>query len=149
VIYSIRKRSEHRNYPRRHYRNGVKKQEATNENYKATVRLFKRWVRQYGDLFAPSFYIESAVHSVPDVWFDSYLPRSFRAVGRRICEYSTSKVLYTVAGDKDILVPSEWPSSDFVKFQEKLRTDTNLVSSAMSETVVSEANRLWKLAFGD
>lgn len=149
LIYSIRECSDRMNYPRRHYRNGVKKQEATNDNYKATVRLFKRWIRQYPSLFAPSFYIESAVHSVSDVWFDSYLPRSFKDVARRICQYPTSKVLYTVAGDKDILVSSEWPPSDFVKFQKELRTDSDLVSSAMSATTVSEANRLWKLAFGD
>ena len=149
VMYSIRDRSERKNYPRRHYRNGVKKQEATDQAYKATVRLFKRWIRQYSSLFAPSFYIESVVHSVSSVWFDSYLPRSFRDVSRRISEYPTSKVIYTVAGDKDILVPSEWPASDFVKFQEKLRSDATLVTSAMGATTVSEADRLWKLAFGD
>jgi hypothetical protein len=149
VIYSIRNEQERDNYPREHYKNGVDKQAATNDNYKATVRLFKRWVRQYPSLFAPSFYIESAVHSVPNLWFDSYLPRSFRDVGRHICDYSTSKVLYTVAGGKDILVPSEWPSSDFAKFQERLRTDVSLVSSAIAAITGSEADRLWKRAFGD
>jgi hypothetical protein len=147
-IYSISEKRERDNHPRRHYCNGVKKQ-TTAGSYKATVRLFKRWIRQYPTLFAPSFYIECAVHSVADRYFASYLPRSFRDVGRHICSYSTSKVILTVAGDKDILLSTEWPPSDFIKFQEKLRTDTSLVSSAMRATTTTEANRLWKLAFGD
>ncbi len=37
-------------------------------SYKPTVRLFKRWMRQYMDQgkMAPSFYIECAVHNVVD-----------------------------------------------------------------------------------
>lgn len=130
VIYSIRDQEERDNYPRRHYKNSVKKQEATNDSYKATVRLCKRWVRQYPSLFAPSFFIECAVHSVADFWFEPYLPRSLRDVGRQICSYPTSKVLWTVAGDKDILVPSQWSPSDFVRFQDKLRSDLVYVSRA-------------------
>ena len=72
LIYSRRTRKERPNYPRTHYDNGVTKQSATNDNYKATVRLFKRWARQYPDLTAPSFYTECAVHSVADSKFDNY-----------------------------------------------------------------------------
>jgi hypothetical protein len=149
AIYSIRERNERKNYPRRHYRNGVKKQDNTDSGFKPTVRHFKRWVRQYPDLVAPSFYIESAVHGVADYWFESYLPESFRDVGRKICRYSKYKVIYSVAGDKDILTSTEWKPADFEKFQNALRRDLDIVNSALLATSVSEANRLWKLAFGD
>jgi hypothetical protein len=63
--------------------------------------------------------------------------------------YSTSKVILSVAGDKDILLSTEWPPSDFEEFQGRLKTDVSLVSSAIAASTVTEANRLWKLAFGE
>jgi tRNA nucleotidyltransferase (CCA-adding enzyme) len=49
-IYSRSNSQERPNFPRTHYQNGALKQAATDDTYKATVRLFKRWVRQYRDL---------------------------------------------------------------------------------------------------
>ena len=43
---SVEQQGERYNYPRTHYSNGVKKQNATKNIYKPTVRLFKRWVRR-------------------------------------------------------------------------------------------------------
>jgi Nucleotidyltransferase domain len=149
LIYSRRDREERPNYPRTHYDNGVAKQADTNDRYKPTVRLFKRWARQYPSLTAPSFYIECAVHSVADSRFADYLPLSFAAVASELVRYPRHKVIYSVAGDKDILVTSEWHPDDFEAFQKKLRTDAQLVVNAMKATTSAEANRLWKLAFGD
>lgn len=149
LIYSRRAREERPNYPRTHYQNGVTKQDDTNDNYKATVRLFKRWACQYPSLTAPSFYIECAVHSVADSKFDNYLPLSFAAVALELVSYSRHKVIYSVAGDKDILVPSEWQPDDFEAFQKKLLTDAKFVLNAMQAATSDEADRLWKLAFGD
>jgi hypothetical protein len=149
LIYSRRARNERPNYPRTHYDNGVTKQDNTNDNYKATVRLFKRWARQYSTLTAPSFYIECAVHSVADSKFDNYLPLSFAAVALELVSYSRYKVVYSVAGDKDILVPTEWHPDDFEAFQKRLLTDAQLGGVAMQATTSTEADRLWKLAFGD
>jgi hypothetical protein len=98
------------------------------------VRLFKRWARQYPDLAAPSFYIECAVHSVADSKFDNYLPLLFAAVALQLVSYSRHKLIYSVAGDKDILVTSEWHPDDFEAFQKKLLTDANLVVNAMKAT---------------
>jgi hypothetical protein len=62
AIYSFRQRSERDNYPRIHYARGVDKNKAlrTNGAYKPTVRLFKRWVRQYSGhaTMAPSFCVK-------------------------------------------------------------------------------------------
>lgn len=149
TIYSRNAWEERPNYPRTHYRNGVEKQDATKDAYKATVRLFKRWVRQYPALNAPSFYIECAVHSVGADAFDNYLPLSFAGVAVRITQYSRSTVINSVAGDKDILVSSEWHPDDFAAFQRHLTSDTDYVLRAIRATNQSEADRLWKLAFGD
>lgn len=147
-IYSRREREERLNYPRTHYANGVTKQAATKDTYKATVRLFKRWVRQYPNLTAPSFYVECAVHSVANEKFDAYLPLSFATVAVEIVGYSRHQVIYA-PGDKDILISTEWRPDDFQAFQQKLVTDAKLVINAIGAVTSSEADRLWKLAFGD
>jgi hypothetical protein len=56
AIWSRREREERPNYPRTHYSNGVSKHRATLQAFKPTVRLFKRWARQYSgfDKTAPS-----------------------------------------------------------------------------------------------
>ncbi len=151
AIWSRGKRSERPNYPRTHYSNGVKKQARTSDSYKPTVRLLKRWAQQYFEtsVTAPSFYIECAVHQAADSSFSEYLPLSFVRVGREICSWSRSKVLYSVAGDKDVLVPSEWHPERFEIFKAKLRPDLSLVVQAMQAATTGEANRLWKLAFGN
>ncbi len=149
MIYSRSNRQERPNYPRTHYSNGVKKQAAAGDTYKATVRLFKRWARQYESLVAPSFYIECAVHSVPSSKFDSYLPLSFARVGTALLGYTTSTVILSVAGDKDILVSSEWQPSNFSDFQRKLTSDVRRVMDAMQAPTATLAEAQWKLAFGD
>lgn len=148
-IYSRQMWEERPNYPRTHYDNGVKKQKATADTFKATVRLFKRWARQYPDLNAPSFYIECAVHSVENDSFDDYLPISFVAVALKISRYTRYSVIKSVAGDKDILTADEWPPDDFERFQQKLLSDTKLILRAMQADSQVEADRLWKLAFGE
>jgi hypothetical protein len=151
AIYSRGRREERKNYPRTHYDNGVAKQRATNNAYKATVRLFKRWAKQYDgfDKIAPSFYIECAVHHVETGKFDAYLPLSFATVGAEICSWTRHKVIRSVAGDKDILVPDEWRPDNFEKFKAKLVRDLALVLRALQATTTQEADRLWKLAFGE
>jgi hypothetical protein len=149
IIYSRSKNLEIENYPRVHYQNGVSKQAATKDTYKATVRLFKRWVRQFSDSTAPSFYVECAVHSVVSSKFNSYLPLSFAMVGAELLTYSRSTVIKSVADDKDVLVPSEWSPSDFESFQRRLRPDIDRTLRAMQATSASEANALWRIVFGD
>lgn len=45
AVYSFRESSERKNYPRDHYLRNTEKQARTSGNYKATVRMFKRWTR--------------------------------------------------------------------------------------------------------
>lgn len=147
-VYSRKERHERDNFPRTHYSNGVKKQAATSDMYKPTVRLFKRWVRQYPNLTAPSFYIECAVHSVRNSAFDTYLPLSFTSVAVELLGYTNMTRIPSVAGDKDILVSSEWAPSDFASFQARLTGDVQYVLRAMQAPTTAEADRLWRLAFG-
>jgi hypothetical protein len=151
AIWSRREREERRNYPRTHYDNGVRKHRATSQTFKPTVRLFKRWARQYlgFDKTAPSFYIECAVHAVSSTKFSTYLPLSFAEVGLEIFRWSRNTVIKSVAGDKDILVSDEWHPDKFEAFQAKLWPDLQFVVRAMQASTTQEANRLWKLAFGD
>jgi hypothetical protein len=113
------------------------------------VRLFKRWVRQYPNLNAPSFYIECAVHSVAGHAFRTCLPLSFAGVALKLIELSPYSVINSVAGDKEILVAQEWPSQDFEAFQARLRSDMKYVLGAIRADTQAEADRLFKAAFGD
>ncbi|MEU6723166.1 nucleotidyltransferase [Nonomuraea wenchangensis] len=148
-VYSRRQRLERDNYPRTHYENGVKKQAATGDSYKSTVRLFKRWIRQYPTLTAPSFYIECAVHSIENSSFNTYLPLSFASVSVELLKYRETSIISSVAGDKDILVSAEWAPGHFVAFQQALRRDLPLVTGALEASTTYEADRLWRSAFGD
>lgn len=149
MIYSRKGNDERPNFPRTHIDNGVKKQKATTDTFKPTVRLFKRWVRQYGSLNAPSFYIECAVHSVASPKFNTYLPLSFASVATELLGYTSLTRIPSVAGDKDILLSSEWAPADFGAFQAKLALDAKLILGAMQASTQSEADRLWKRTFGD
>jgi hypothetical protein len=151
AIWSRRQQAQRPNYPRTHYENGVRKHKATSEAFKPTVRLFKRWTRQYRDFekMAPSFYIECAVHAVSNSKFSTYLPLSFAQVGLEICGWSRNTVINSVAGDKDILVKGEWHPDKFEAFQAQLAPDLQYVVRAMQASTTQEANRLWKLAFGN
>jgi hypothetical protein len=131
--------------------NGVRKQRSTEESFKPTVRLFKRWARQYfeGSDIAPSFYIECTVHAADDRLFSTELALSFARVAVEICTWSRYRVIRSVAGDKDILRPEEWDPRKFELFKQKLTPDARLVIHAIQASSTQEANRLWKTAFGD
>jgi hypothetical protein len=113
--------------------------------------MFKRWTAQYfaGTDFAPSYYVESAVHQVASSKFNPYLPLSFVTVGLEICSWSRYTVIHSVAGDKDILVTEEWNPNKFAQFQTNLLPDLKLVVQAMQAATAQGANRLFKLAFGE
>jgi hypothetical protein len=151
AIWSRRKEKDRPNYPRTHYNNGVSQHKATYQAFKPTVRLFKRWARQYSgfDKIAPSFYIECAVHAVSTSKFSAYLPLSFAEVALEICRWTRHTVIKSVAGDKDILVGDEWHPDKFEAFQTTLKPDLQRVVKAMQASTTQEANRLWKLAFGE
>jgi hypothetical protein len=150
-IYSRRNEATQPNYPRDHYRNGSIKNLLTDNNYKPTVRLMKRWATQWDDCdeVSPSFYIECAVHQVPNKAFNDYLPLSFLGVGLEICEWGTDTVINSVAGDKDILVQGEWKPSEFTRFQNRLFEDMKRVLKAIEATSAFSANWWWKRAFGE
>jgi Nucleotidyltransferase domain len=153
-VYSFREGSRRDNYPRVHWENGTRKNSParTDGAFKPTVRLFKRWARNVlsDPKVAPSFYIECAVHHVPDDRFHTYLPVSFVRVGLYLLqEVSRTTVVNSVAGDKDILVPQEWHPDRFEQFQGELAPSIIAAGEALSATTTTEANRLWRGAFGE
>lgn len=153
-VYSFREASRRDNYPRLHWENGVDKnsEERTDGTFKPTVRLFKRWARNVlsEPKLAPSFYIECAVHHVPDDRFRDYLPLSFVTVGLYLIKKVTrNTVVQSVAGDKDILVPEEWHPDRFEQFQRQLIDSVFAASQTFEASTSTEANRLWREAFGE
>ena len=151
LIYSRREARERLNYPHRHYEASIEKHAETGDKYKPTVRLFKRWAREHfaGTSVAPSYYVECAIHSVPSEHFKSYLPYSFEMVGRHLLTYTRSSFIWSVAGDRDILVANEWSPDHFERFYAQLETSVDLCCAATSSSDRSEADRLWRAVFGD
>ncbi len=152
AIYSFRDASERKNFPRDHYRNNVEKQDRTDGAYKPTVRMFKRWVRNWfsDGKVAPSFYVECLLHGVPDDKFSNDPVLSFFFVGSHIVQnVSRSTIVPSVAGDKDILTSSEWHPDRYEKFSAKLITSLLVVAKAIETSTQQSAQAYWREAFGD
>jgi hypothetical protein len=152
AVFSRREASERKNYPRQHYRIGVDKNYATNGAFKPSVRLFKHWARNWfvDPQTAPSFYLESLVHSRPNNEFALDAASAFVLLASGITkDVSRSSVVRTVAGDKDILVASEWNPDRFEVFKTQLNTSLGLAARAYSAKTSVEADRLWRSAFNE
>ncbi len=152
AVYSFRERSERKNYPRDHYERNKEKQARTADNYKPTVRMFKRWTRNWfaGTDVAPSFYVECLIHCVPDSLFTGDPPATFLLVADHIVNKLTRiSVIMSVAGDKDILTGAEWPPDKFETFQAQLSQSLGLVAQALNATSGWQAEQLWREAFNE
>ncbi len=153
AVYSFREGSERKNYPRVHYQRNVEKQARTADNYKSTVRMFKRWAKNWfkGTKVAPSFDVECLIYNVPDhlFLFDDGAERFF-VVGDHITKnISRYTVVNSVAGDKDILVNSEWHPDNYEKFRQTLEWAVIQVTVALRATTTDSARASWRKAFNE
>jgi hypothetical protein len=153
AIYSFRERTERDNYPRLHYARGVDKNKPlrTHGAYKPTVRLFKRWgapvQRSREDGAELLHRVRRSQRHRLEV--RHVFAAELRGGGPGDLFWSRSKIITSVAGDKDVLVAADWHPDRFEAFQRKLLTDLGFVVRALNATTASDANRLWRLAFGD
>jgi hypothetical protein len=152
AVFSRRASSERKNFPRLHYQNGVAKNDATQGDYKPSVRMFKRWVRAWftDGSVAPSFYVECLVHSRPNKDFTTDAAGAFILLASGITkEVSKTSVVRTVAGDKDILSATEWHPDSFEAFRSQLDKALGFAARAYKATTAGEADRLWRAAFNE
>jgi hypothetical protein len=153
AIFSRRERKERKNFPRLHYGNGVEKHGQTAQLFKPTVRMFKAWARNHfpsDGRVAPSFYLESLVYNFDDTAFLRDPVERFVHIASVIVglSYAGQKIM-TVAGDKDILVESEWPKAQFERFQAELRSSVAEAQAAIGAFTGNEAVRRWHRAFNE
>lgn len=150
AICSRRTYTERKNYPRVHYQNNVTKQSATASAYKPTVRMFKRWTRNWfhGTKIAPSFYVECLIYNVPNYHFSLDPAVSYVAVADYIVKnFDRYSVIKSVAGDKDILTSEEWAPDSFERFQLQLSASNISVARAINAATIADATMHWKAAF--
>jgi hypothetical protein len=150
AIYSFKSRAERRNWPREHYDAGASKSRRTNGAFKQTVRLFKRWARcRFGaEPVAPSYYLECAVHSLPDNSFCGQPDRDFVGIGSRIAQLSHSATtLPRLAGEGDLLTAEEWDIGRFQRFQDLLREALQHAARALGTTAEQRGLELWTAVF--
>ena len=155
AIYSFREARERKNFPRLHYENDVQKHQNTNETFKPIVRMFKKWASNHcpsDDTVAPSFYVECLVYNVPDDLFKFDLATAFFQVGYYIetkIVPDPAPVVWSVAGDKDVLVESEWKRDSYRRFHRQLTLSTGAVAVALQSSNMSEAIRHWRRTFNE
>lgn len=153
AIYSRREAKERTNFPRLHYSNGVEKHARTGKLFKPTVRMFKSWARNRfpsDRKIAPSFYLECLIYNFHDSAFIPDPVERFAHFASVIAglNYFSQRIM-TVAGDKDILVESEWQRPQFEQLQRALRSSAAQARWAISASSSTEALRRWRRAFNE
>lgn len=152
AIYSFSKGFEKVNYPRTHYQNGVKKQEATKGNYKPLVRMFKNWAANHfgNNDIASSYHIESLVYNVPDDKFFDDHASTFVLVADHITGLLTRRdalhfEIKSVCGSEDIT--NNWEMSARQHFNNRLKQSVSHGLNAHKAVTVEEAERHWDNTF--
>lgn len=85
-----------------------------------------------------------------DDLFTSDPPGTFLLVADHIVnKLDRNDVIWSVAGDKDILTSAEWPPANFERFQAQLRQSLSLVGQSFNATSGWQAERLWREAFNE
>jgi len=152
VIYSFKSRVEKINSPRIHYKNGIAKHSATNQNYKPVVRMFKNWVNNHFGINSPvpSYHIESLVHFNPnDNFYDDHAV-SFVIIGNYIADLVKnhnmfSPAIHSVCGTENIM--DNWSLADRQIFTQKLEQSLELALKALREPTAQNAKYYWNQAF--
>ena len=154
-IYSFSEESTRKNWPRDHYKNAAEKSRRTNNAFKQSVRLFKRWAKcHFPDerKVAPSYYLECLLHSLPDALFSGDLAADFVSlgedIGRRYGGFFGESSLMRIAGRGDLLTSNEWASENFQKFRSHLAASVEHSKRALGEARPERAKAAWRMAFG-
>ena len=75
TFYAVKENRWIVNFPKRHYHNGVYKNQSTQKTYKATIRVFKNaksYMEKTGLILsglAPSYFVECMLYNVPNHFF--------------------------------------------------------------------------------
>jgi hypothetical protein len=113
------------NYPKRHIKNGEDKNQATRTSgqYKATIRIFKNF-RSYlvdhgllADGIAPSYFIECALHNVPDNLFVGAYTDTIPAILNYF--WTTPFTSFMCQNGVTLLIgngSTQWPAVNFTTF---------------------------------
>ena len=127
--------AEHRwvvSYPEQHYANGLKKEKATNNRFKRTIRMFKATRNHLQDnrlikeRTAPSYFIECLLYNVPDKLFRPRLDESYTG----IVEYLKTTNLQGFKCQNGI--------------HKLFCTSKDLWSQNEARTIIQALERLWK-----
>lgn len=142
---------ERLSFPRLHIKNGEAKNVATNNNFKPTVRMFKRWACNHfdGTDTVSSHKIEALVHAADNSLFSADPAAAFLLVGSDIKDKLASIIvgssILSVCGSENIL--NTWDINARTAFREKLQQSLYSVALAYQATSAVEADRHWRTAF--
>lgn len=152
AIFSFKSGKEKVNYPNTHYENGVAKHNATKQNYKPLVRMFKNWIaNHFADTdVVSSYHMESLVHNSPNDNFVNDHALSFLLVGNHITNLLSQRNaiplrIMSVCGTEDIT--ANWNIGSRELFNAQLKESLDHGLTAYKASSGSEAERNWNNAF--
>lgn len=153
AIFSFSEGKEKMNRPRTHYQNGVRKNQATGDNYKPTVRMFKNWVINHfpnDKQTISSFKMECLVHHQDNDLFSGDYAADFVLIGNKIVEtVSMRNALATripsICGTEDI--SSNWSLAGRQNFISKLKESIGHAANAYMAPSQAVAEASWRKTF--
>lgn len=152
AIYSFKKGVEKVNFPNTHYKNGVIKHDATNQNYKPIVRMFKNWAtNHFGESdIVSSYHVESLVYNSPDDNFYDDHVASFVLIGGHIVKLLKQRnilpvIIKSVCGSEDIT--TNWDFINRQAFCDALDKSVNHALNAYHSSSQHDAQGHWAKAF--
>jgi hypothetical protein len=114
------------NYPKRHYLNGVKKNQQTEEMYKKTVRIFKNiksklvTLNKINGKTAPSYFVENLLYNVPN---DNFIKNNYGMTVYNLLKWlsdNRSNLLQFLCQNEMIYLfgatPEQWNENDAKNF---------------------------------
>lgn len=152
AIYSFKRGAEKVNFPDTHYKNGVSKHDATNQNYKPIVRMFKNWASNvFGESnVTSSYHIESLVYNSPNEKFYDDHAESFILIGDHIVKLLKQRnnlpiIINSVCGSEDIT--ANWDLADRQMFCGLLEKSIEHALNAYKSGSQNDAQNHWAKAF--
>lgn len=126
VFYTQRSGRQVINYPIQHYDNGVLKHQATNNNFKPAVRMFKNARERaiYNNYLradtAPSYFVQCLFFNVPDSLFSSNLRSTYIEVVNYLLSLSPQQLSQFTCQNRVMLLfgdtPEQWNISEAIAF---------------------------------
>ncbi|WP_199613804.1 SMODS domain-containing nucleotidyltransferase [Paenibacillus alkalitolerans] len=139
-------------YARTHQAYLTSKNSVTNSNYIPAIKVFKH-IRNYHDIDAVSFHIESLLHAIPNVYFEGspadYIASLLGYIAQYPAEAWYRSDIKTPCGERDLFDEDEWNWHDWSVFHQFVVLLARLSRIAATTHDRPTAIECWKDVLGN